>query len=67
MPLWNLIADIIPYYQKEFGIDGARIDMGHALPKELVDLIIKRAKEIDPDFMFIAEELNPGNARVAKD
>lgn len=66
MPLWNLIADIIPYYQKEFGIDGARIDMGHALPKELVDLIIKRAKEIDPDFMFIAEELNPGNAGVAK-
>lgn len=64
--LWNLIADIIPYYQRTYGIDGARIDMGHALPKELVEMIINKAKAVDPDFVFIAEELNPGNAKIAK-
>lgn len=66
LELWELIANIIPYYQQEFGIDGARIDMGHALPKELIKMIISRAKEIDPDFVFIAEELDPGNAEKAK-
>ncbi len=65
--LWNTLAGIIPYYQENFGIDGARIDMGHALPKELLQLIIKKARESDPDFAFIAEELNPDNALKAKE
>ncbi len=64
--LWEKIAEIIPYYQKTFGIDGARIDMGHALPEKLVKLIIEKAKEIDNSFVFIAEELNPDNASKAK-
>jgi starch synthase (maltosyl-transferring) len=66
MPLWELLADIIPYYQREFGIDGARIDMGHALPQELIEMIISKAREIDQDFVFVAEELDPSNARKAK-
>lgn len=66
LELWELIATIIPYYQKNFGIDGARIDMGHALPKELIKMIISRAKEVDQDFVFIAEELDPNNASKAK-
>jgi hypothetical protein len=65
--LWELLAGIIPYYQKTFGIDGARIDMGHALPKELLNMIISRARKTDPDFAFIAEELNPDNAQKAKE
>lgn len=64
--LWEYISDIIPYYQKEFGIDGARIDMGHALPSKLQDMIISKAKEIDPNFMFIAEELEMDNDKKAK-
>ncbi len=64
--LWELLTDIIPYYQREFGIDGARIDMGHALPEELVRMIISRAREIDLDFVFIAEELDPSNDKNAK-
>lgn len=64
--LWETLSNIIPYYQKTFGIDGARIDMGHALPDDLVKNIIKNAKEIDPSFIFIAEELNPDNALKAK-
>ncbi|MDY3196266.1 MAG: alpha-amylase family glycosyl hydrolase [Paracholeplasma sp.] len=64
--LWDTLANIIPHYQKTYGIDGARIDMGHALPKELVEQIISTARKIDPDFAFIAEELNPDNAKTAR-
>ncbi|MDN5342136.1 MULTISPECIES: alpha-amylase family glycosyl hydrolase [Oceanotoga] len=64
--LWTLISDIMPFYQKNFGIDGARLDMGHALPSELEDMIIKKAKEYDPAFAIIAEELNMDNHNRAK-
>jgi len=64
--LWNTLASIIPYYQDHYGIDGARIDMGHALPKELLEQIITTARKNDHDFAFIAEELNPDNALAAK-
>lgn len=64
-PLWNALSDVIPFYQKSFGIDGARIDMGHALPSELITMIIDKAKAIDPNFSFIAEELDPENAKVS--
>ncbi len=65
--LWDKLANIVPHYQKTYGIDGARIDMGHALPKKLLQMIIKNAREVDPDFAFIAEELSPGNAPKAKE
>ncbi|ABR30325.1 maltodextrin glycosyltransferase [Thermosipho melanesiensis] len=65
--LWEYISNIIPNYQKKFGIDGARIDMGHALPSKLQEMIIKKAREIDPFFVFIAEELEMDNDIKAKD
>ncbi len=65
--LWDTLSDIVPFYQRNYGIDGARIDMGHALPSELLQQIISKAKENDEDFCFIAEELNPDNAQAAKD
>lgn len=64
--LWDTLKSIIPHYQKNYGIDGARIDMGHALPDELLAMIIEEARKIDNDFAFIAEELNPDNAKNAK-
>lgn len=67
MALWDTLSNVIPFYQKHYGIDGARIDMGHALPKELLKMIIDKARAIDPDFAFIAEELNPDNAAKAKE
>jgi len=66
MELWDTLANIIPYYQDHFGIDGARIDMGHALPAELLKMIIDQAKKNDPDFAFIAEEMDTDNAPKAK-
>ncbi|MGI6392673.1 MAG: alpha-amylase [Candidatus Izemoplasmatales bacterium] len=65
--LWRELAKTIPHFQKRFGIDGARIDMGHALPAELLEMIITRARDNDSDFGLIAEELNPDNAKKAKD
>lgn len=55
--LWNTITSILPYYIKKFNIDGARIDMGHALPEKLSKQIITKAKQVKPDFYFIAEIL----------
>jgi glycosidase len=53
--LWTVLSSIVPFYQ-QFGVDGARIDMGHALPTLLTQRIVERAKEIDPYFAFVAEE-----------
>ncbi len=64
--LWDVLSNIIPYYQS-FGVDGARIDMGHALPKELTERIISKAKANDQYFAFIAEEMSPSNAAFAKE
>lgn len=49
---WEAISEIIPHYQKKFGIDGAMIDMGHALPNELKKMIIRKARKNNPDFAF---------------
>ena len=57
--LWNEILDIIPSYQKLYGIDGAMIDMGHALPSELKKNIVRKARESKPDFAFWDENFNP--------
>jgi len=64
--LWNTLSSIIPEFQKKYGIDGARIDMGHSLPSELVHRIIKIPRESDPEFCFIAEELYPIGAEVSR-
>lgn len=63
--LWETLTDIIPFFQTNFGIDGARIDMGHALPEELITMILNKARAIDPNFCFIAEELDVENAKVS--
>ncbi len=53
--LWNTIINVIPHYQKNFGIDGVMIDMGHALPKRLKQSIVERARKVNPDFAFWEE------------
>ena len=66
--LWEYLMGVIPAWQQRFGINGARIDMGHALPQALLAGILARARAVDPDFAFLAEELYPeraGHARAA--
>jgi starch synthase (maltosyl-transferring) len=64
--LWEYVANIIPFYQQNFGIDGARIDMGHALPVQLNRDIVTRAKNINPHFILWSEEFDIAKARAAK-
>ncbi|MDR1794139.1 MAG: alpha-amylase [Erysipelotrichaceae bacterium] len=65
-PLWDSLSNIIPFFIKHFGIDGARIDMGHALPLDLVAELLAKAKQSDPNFCFIAEELDLKNDTLTK-
>jgi len=57
--LWDEISEIIPAFQEEYDIDGAMIDMGHALPAELKKNIVRKAREKRADFAFWDENFNP--------
>jgi hypothetical protein len=57
-PLWDRIVGIVPYYQKEFRIDGVMIDMGHALPMELKAEMVRVARANDRDFAFWDENFS---------
>ncbi len=57
-PLWDRIIGIIPYYQREFGIDGVMIDMGHALPMALKEELVAKARSANPDFAFWDENFS---------
>lgn len=63
--LWEYVVGVIPYYQRKFGIDGARIDMGHALPPALNKAIITRVKAENPDFILWSEEFDTKRSQVA--
>lgn len=54
-PLWDALTGIIPHYQKKFGIDGIMLDMGHSLPPELMEDVIREARNVDADFGFWEE------------
>ncbi len=57
-PLWEALIGVIPYYQREFGIDGVLIDMGHALPMPLKERIITTTRASNPDFAFWDENFS---------
>ncbi len=61
--LWDAVTGIIPFFQDTFGIDGAMIDMGHALPGALKSAVMKRAREKNPRFAFWDEDFDPSPAR----
>ncbi len=61
-PLWTRIIRIIPHYQREYGIDGVMIDMGHALPPPLKREIILVARLRNPDFAFWDENFVPSQS-----
>jgi starch synthase (maltosyl-transferring) len=57
-PLWDRIVGIIPYYQREFRIDGVMIDMGHALPMDLKSEMVATARALNHDFAFWDENFS---------
>lgn len=54
--LWDRVAGILPHYVSAYGIDGAMVDMGHALPAELKRRIIDEARRVRTDFAFWDED-----------
>ena len=56
--LWDRIAGILPYFQDRFLIDGAMIDMGHALPSALKERVITGARGADPGFALWDEDFD---------
>lgn len=62
--LWQKLADIIPDYQDKYGIDGVMIDMGHAVPVPLMQRIISKAREKDPNFAFLSENFDIDQSSV---
>ncbi len=63
--LMEYISGVIPYYQNKYSIDGARIDMGHALTPVLNRDIISNAKKINSGFIFWSEEFDPAKSGEA--
>lgn len=63
-PLWDKVSGTIPYYQKNFGIDGVMIDMGHALPMSLKKKMISKARALDREFSFWDENFSIVKASV---
>ncbi len=56
--LHQYLENIIPYYVRAYKIDGAMVDMGHALPDTLLRNIISKAKEAKPDLILREENFN---------
>ncbi len=56
--LWEYVKNVIPYYMDKYGIDGARIDMAHALPKELTESIISEIRKKNKNFLLWSEEFD---------
>ncbi len=56
--LWRYVEGVMPYYRRHFGIDGARIDMAHAMPAEHNASMVRRIREVDPTFVLWSEELD---------
>lgn len=57
--LWEYIQGILPYWIETYNIDGAMVDMGHALPAELLKSIIQKAREVKQNFIFWEENFVP--------
>lgn len=53
--LWEHVAQIVPSYIEKYSIDGAMIDMGHALPAELLAEIVLRTRRLKPSFIMLEE------------
>jgi glycosidase len=53
--LWFTIEQLIPTYQRKYGIDGVMVDMGHAVPVSLMQRIVNLARSIDNNFAFLSE------------
>lgn len=64
--LWNTIASIIPHSIRTLNIDGALIDMGHALPPDLRQRVVQEARQQKPGLLLWEETFDITAASRAK-
>ena len=64
--LWERIVGILPHYQDRYSIDGAMIDMGHALPAALKARLIAGARGTSPSFALWDEDFEVRDAARAE-
>jgi starch synthase (maltosyl-transferring) len=62
--LWNYLSNIIPFYQKEYSIDGVMIDMGHALPQSLREEIIHKSRISNDEFILWEENFSLSESSI---
>ncbi len=58
LELWEYVRGVIPHYIDKYSIDGARIDMAHALPRDLINKIVSDIKDRDKKFLLWSEEFS---------
>lgn len=63
--VWNFMASILPHWIRLYQIDGAMIDMGHALPAALQQRVIEEARALRPDLILLEENFVIGHESVA--
>lgn len=59
--VWNFMASILPHWIRLYLVDGAMIDMGHALPAALQQRVIEEARALRPDFILLEENFAIGH------
>lgn len=64
--LWALLENIVPHYIERYDIDGARIDMGHALPKALLRRMVEKMRAAKPGFILWSEVFDVRRAQGAR-
>jgi len=62
----RLILDSIEYWMREYHIDGFRFDLAAMIDWETCDAILKRAREINPHAIIIAEPWGGGGYTPTK-
>ena len=62
----RLILDSVEYWMREYHIDGFRFDLAAMIDWETCDMILKRAREINPQAIIIAEPWGGGGYTPAE-
>lgn len=65
LELWDVLEQAVRFNLERYGIDGFRIDIGHALPIPLLTRIFDTIKEWNPNAILISEDLFNRNHKKA--
>lgn len=60
--LRRLIVDSIIYWMKEYHVDGFRFDLGKLIDWTTIETVIREAKKINPNVVFVCEPWGGGYA-----